>query len=148
MPNNAGDMLRTARKKAGMSQLQVYLATRISESNLQRWEVGESRPNLEDLYTLEMIYHAPGLWSQYLLATSPAYAAHHPAAPEIRVPLARVVGIGKEAEDMKALQDRVERDLLDGQIDDRATWEAYVREVRDVNAATGALLLEQATEEG
>lgn len=145
MSGNAGDILRTARKAAGMSQTQVYIATRISESNLQRWEAGDSKPNLEDLYKLELLYHEPGLWSRYLLATSPAYAAHHPAAPVIRDNLAQVVGIGKQAEDMRDLQDTVERDLVDGKIDDKQSWTEYMGNVRRVAAATGALLLHQET---
>lgn len=146
MPKYAGEMLRAARNAVGMTQQQVYLATRISESNLQRWETDESRPDLEKLYTLELLYHAPGLWSAYLLATSPAYAAHHPAAPQNRAPLAHTVGIGKVAADMMAHQDAVERDLVDGVIDDRAGWDAYMDDVRAVNAATGALLLHQRTD--
>lgn len=140
MPDTGGELLRAARKAAGMTQTQVYIATRVSESNLQRWEVGESRPNLEDLYKLELLYHAPGLWSRYLLATSPAYAAHHPAAPADRTQLAQVVAIGKEAADLQGLQDTVERDLLDGTVDDAPGWLAYMAEVRAANAATGALI--------
>lgn len=146
MSGNAGDILRSARKAAGMSQTQVYMATRISESNLQRWEAGDSKPNLEDLYKLELLYHEPGLWSRYLLATSPAYAAHHPAAPVIRDSLAHVVGIGKQTEDMQQLQDAVERDLVDGRIDDPRGWNEYMGNVRQVAAATGALLLQQEME--
>lgn len=146
MPKYAGEMLRAARNAAGMTQQQVYLATRISESNLQRWETDESRPDLEKLYTLELLYHAPGLWSAYLLETSPAYAAHHPAMPEQRAPLAHAVGIGKVAADMLSRQDAVERDLVDGVIDDQVGWKAYMNEVRAVNEATGALLLQQRTD--
>lgn len=147
MPNKAGQMLRDARKAAGLSQTQVYLATRISESNLARWEGGESKPNLEDLYTLEMLYHSPGLWSKYLLETSPAYAAHHPAVPQDFGLLARVVGIGKGLEDVKQLQDAVERDLLDGVVDDQRGWEAYMQTVQAINTQTGALVLGQKTKE-
>ena len=141
MSGKGGELLRAARKAAGMSQTQVYIATRISESNLQRWEVEDSRPNLEDLYKLELLYHSPGLWSQYLLETSPAYAAHHAAAPIDRDLLAQVVSVGKESEDTQELQDRVERDLIDGQIDCPTDWVAYVQQMRELNAASGAVLL-------
>ena len=140
MSGHGGELLRAARKAAGMSQTQVYMATRISESNLQRWEAGDSKPNLEDLYKLELLYHSPGLWSRSLRATSTAYAAHHPAAPEISGKLAKVISAGHEAEDMRGMQGKVERDLVDGQIDDRAAWRAYMREVREVHAITGALM--------
>lgn len=148
MPKNGGELLLAARKAAGMTQKQVYMATRISESNLQRWESNNSKPDLEDLYKLELLYHAPGLWSQFLLATSDAYAAHHPVLPQNRVPLAHAVGIGKTTADMLSHQDKVERDLVDGVIDDLAGWNEYMKDVRAVNAATGALLLQQKTEEG
>lgn len=148
MPNDAGKLLRDARKAAGMSQTQVYLATRISESNLARWEGGESKPNMEDLYTLELLYHAPGLWSKYLLETSPAYAAHHPAAAQDFGLLARVVGIGKGLEDVQKIQDAVERDLLDGVVDDRKRWDAYMQVVQAINTQTGALMLGQSAKEG
>ena len=146
MSKKGGELLRAARKAADMSQTQVYLATRISESNLQRWEVDESRPNLEDLYKLELLYHCPGLWSQYLLETSPAYAAHHAAAPMDRTLLAQVVSVGKESDDVRELQDRVERDLIDGRIDCPTDWVAYVQQMRDLNAASGAVLLKSEME--
>lgn len=146
MSGKGGEMLRAARKAAGMSQTQVYLATRISESNLQRWELEDSKPNMEDLYKLELLYHAPGLWNEYLRATSPAYAAHHPAAQIDRSLLAQVVGVGKEAQDVRDLQDRVERDLVDGAIDRPSEWKQYLRRMQELNAATGAVLLKSEIE--
>lgn len=146
MSGKGGDMLRAARKAAGMSQTQVYLATRISESNLQRWEIEDSKPNMEDLYKLELLYHAPGLWEEFLRATSPAYAAHHPVAAVDRSLLAQVVSVGHEADDVQALQDRVERDLVDGRIDRPQEWHEYLKQMRELNAATGAVLLKSEME--
>lgn len=142
MSGHGGALLRAARKAAGMSQTQVYVATRISESNLQRWEAGDSKPSMEDLYKLELLYHSPGLWSRYLRATSAAYAAHHPAAGAVQGKLAQVVRAGMQADDMQGMQGRVERDLLDGEIDDPQSWQEYMRQVREVHTATGALMEE------
>lgn len=142
MSDNAGAMLRTARKTAGMSQTQVYLATRISESNLARWESGESKPNMEDLYKLELLYHSPGLWSRYLRASSPAYAAHHPTAEAVQGKLAQVVRAGMQAGDMQSMQVKVQRDLLDGEIDDAQSWQEYMQQVRAVHMATEVLMEE------
>lgn len=146
MSGKGGEMLRAARKAAGMSQTQVYLATRISESNLQRWEQEDSKPNMEDLYKLELLYHAPGLWHEYLKATSPAYAAHHPTAASDRSLLAHVVSVAKEAADVHALQDRVERDLIDGRIDSQSDWNEYLRQLRELNTASGSVLLKSEME--
>ena len=146
MSEKAGALLKNARKSAGMTRQQGYQVTAISESVLDRWERGETVPDLESLDKLELLYHAPGLWEEFLRATSPAYAAHHPVAAVDRSLLAQVVSVGHEADDVQALQDRVERDLVDGRIDRPQEWHEYLRQMRELNAATGAVLLKSEME--
>lgn len=142
MLEKGGILLLKARNKAGLTREEVYRATHISESNLARWEKGETSPSLDNLYALALTYHDKTLWPAYLWLTEPSYREYHSLPSDARNMLAGVVSIGKELADVMSLQDRVERDMIDGKIDDPATMAEYIRQVREARDAQDAFLLQ------
>lgn len=142
MLEKGGILLLNSRKKAGLTREEVYRATHISESNLARWESGETSPSMANLYSLALTYHDKALWPAYLWLTEPSYREYHSLPSDARNMLADVVNIGKQLADVMALQDKVERDMIDGSIDDPDTMAEYIKQVRESRDAQDAFLLQ------
>lgn len=134
MSEKAGALLKNARKMAGMTRLQVYQVTAISESVLERWERGETVPDLESLDKLELLYRAPGIWQECLMIYYPSFRRHYPEIVKLDT-LPALVNNGHQLQDVLALNDAMERDAMDGKIDDAAAKARYIKECQEARAA-------------
>ena len=129
MSEKAGALLKNARKMAGMTRPQVYQVTAISESVLDRWERGETVPDLESLDKLELLYRSPGLWQQCLMIYYPSFRRHYPQMVTLDT-LPALVNNRHQLQDVLALNDAMERDSMDGRIDDQALKAGTSRSAR------------------
>lgn len=134
MSEKAGALLKNARKMAGMTRPQVYQVTAISESVLDRWERGETVPDLESLDKLELLYRRPGLWQECLMLYYPSFRRHFPQMIVLET-LPALVNTRHQLQDVLALSDSMERDAMDGRIDNAAVKAKYISECQEARAA-------------
>lgn len=134
MSEKAGALLKNARKSAGMTRPQVYQVTAISESVLDRWERGETVPDLESLDKLELLYRSPGLWQECLMIYYPSFRRHFPQMVTLET-LPALVNTRHQLQDVLALSDTMERDAMDGRIDNAALKAKYISECQESRAA-------------
>lgn len=137
-----GNDLRKARKEAGLTQLEASERLGVSEGTLKRWENCEKgqKPSSGDVSRMEEIYDAPGLWYLWMLWNDDGFRDHMPELPDIPPGvLAPVIGIRHEMADVQQLQNAVERDRLDGRIDDQRAHAIYGKETDDLLAALLAM---------
>lgn len=134
MSEKAGALLKNARKMAGMTRPQVYQVTAISESVLDRWERGETVPDLESLDKLELLYRRPGLWQECLMIYYPSFRRHFPQMIVLET-LPALVNTRHQLQDVLALSDTMERDAMDGRIDNAALKAKYISECQEARAS-------------
>lgn len=134
MSEKAGALLKNARKSAGMTRPQVYQVTAISESVLDRWERGETVPDLESLDKLELLYRSPGLWQECLMLYYPSFRRHFPQMVTLDM-LPALINNRHQLQDVLALNDAMERDALDGRIDNETVKARYIKECQEARAA-------------
>lgn len=134
MSEKAGALLKNARKMAGMTRPQVYQVTAISESVLDRWERGETVPDLESLDKLELLYRRPGLWQECLMIYYPSFRRHFPQMIVLET-LPALVNTRHQLQDVLALSDTMERDAMDGRIDNATLKAKYISECQEARAA-------------
>ncbi len=134
MSEKAGALIKNARKAAGMTRPQVYQVTAISESVLERWERGETIPDLESLDKLELLYRSPGLWQECLMLYYPSFRRHYPEIVKLDT-LPALVNNRHQLQDVLALNDAMERDAMDGKIDDAVVKARYLKECHEARAA-------------
>lgn len=85
------------------------------------------------------MYHAPGLWYAWMHSNDEGFRDHFPAIKtDYQLALA-LVNIRHQLADVMARQDEMERDAMDGRIDNAAHREEYLRELDDVQAAIAEL---------
>lgn len=134
MSEKAGALMKNARKSAGMTRPQVYQVTGISESVLDRWERGETFPDIESLDKLELLYRSPGLWQECLALQYPSFRRHYPEMVKLDT-MSALVNNRHQLQDVLTPHDAMERDALDGTIDDEALKARYIKESQEAIAA-------------
>lgn len=134
MSEKAGSLLKNARKSAEMTRQQVYQVTGISESVLERWERGETVPDLEGLDKLELLYRSPGLWQECLMLYYSSFRRHFPQMVKLDT-LPALVNNRHQLQDVLDLNEKMERDAMDGRIDDAAAKAQYIKECQEARAA-------------
>lgn len=105
----------------------------VSESTIERWESGDTEPSPDDVDTIGKVLNDPLLWHRWMHATYPSYRKRYPHAPTLELPVA-VMRLGKGLDDVLALQDAIERDVMDGVLDDRRQGSKYAERLRQLIA--------------
>lgn len=134
MPEIVGKDLQAARKKAGFHRWQAANEMNVSESVIARWETDEVWPDPDQVYQLEKLYNAPGLWHGWMRSHYESYREMYPEAPNYQAPMA-VMNVRHQLSDVIALQDAVERDVMDGTLDDPVLKARYLKELDEAQAA-------------
>ncbi len=111
----------------------------VSESTLARWENGEIRPDPDDVDRLATAVGDLTLWHRWMLSTYDSYRRRY--VESIDQSLSVSIARSKyEMEDVMNIQKPVERDALDGVIDDPRLKASYIKEVREaISALTDTL---------
>lgn len=125
MAQNGPSLLREAREKAGFTREQLALRMEcISVATLKRWEYGESRPDSTDVNRIGEIIGDKTLWHRWMIATDEAYAQRYGNAESLVLPVS-IMRVRHSLGKVLAYQEAVERDALDGRMDDQQTAAAY-----------------------
>ncbi len=129
-----GKELRIARETVKMPRWKVAREMNVSESVVERWESDECTPHPDQVYQLEQLYSAQGLWHGWMRSHYESYRAVYPERREYKLPLA-VINMRHQIADIMALQDSVERDVMDGKMDDMQQKAHYRRKIDEAMSA-------------
>lgn len=133
--------LRKLREARKMPRWQLASLVGVSEDTLGRWETGEAQPHPDDVGRIEHALDAEHemVWHRWMLSNCESYRERHQEAKPAGL-LGAIVAARHELSDVLNIQDAVERDAVDGAIDDPALRAAYRRELEEANAAITAAL--------
>lgn len=141
MEITAQQILKAARVKAGLTQLQVAAMLSVSVDQVKRMEYGTWIPEMSDVDLLEEQLHEPGLFRRWARAQFPEISKHFGASDgQDYGLLGAIVNTKHQMNDVLALHERVERDALDGRIDDPILREKYEKELQEARQAIDASL--------
>lgn len=139
--DTAQQILKAARVKAGLTQLQVAAMLSVSVDQVKRMEYGTWIPEMSDVDLLEEQLHDPGLFRRWARAQFPEISKHFGASDGRDYGLlGAIVNTKHQMNDVLAMHERVERDALDGRIDDPILREKYERELQEARQAIDASL--------
>lgn len=137
----AQQILKAARVKAGMTQLQVAAMLSVSVDQVKRMEYGTWIPEMSDVDLLEEQLHEPGLFRRWARAQFPEISKHFGASDGRDYGLlGAIVNTKHQMNDVLAMHEKVERDALDGRIDDPILREKYEKELHEARQAIDASL--------
>lgn len=132
--------LKTARESRKIKRWELANELGVSEDTIYRWESGSQRPDPDDIGNIERVLNMPGLWHKWMLSQYDSYREKYTKVPEVGHLTAEVVRMKHEVLDIIPLFDAIERDTLDGKIDDPKLWEAFRKECREAVASIQQLL--------
>lgn len=137
----AQQILKAARVKSGLTQLQVAAMLSVSVDQVKRMEYGTWIPEMSDVDLLEEQLHEPGLFRRWARAQFPEISKHFGASDGRDYGLlGAIINTKHQMNDVLALHERVERDALDGRIDDPILREKYEKELQEARQAIDASL--------
>lgn len=134
MAEITGRDLAAARKAAGLHQYQVAHMLHVSEDVIGAWEREEREPHPDQVDEMEALYKAP-LWHGWMRYHYKSYRDRYPETPKDHSLALALINARYQLQDVVSLQDAVERDALDGKIDNRAQAQRYVQEMREAIVA-------------
>jgi len=126
--------LENARVRRKLPRWKLAGLLGVSESTLARWENGEIRPDPDDVDRFATAVGDPTLWHRWMISTYDSYRKRYVNAMDQSLPVS-IARSKYEMADVMALQERVERDALDGTIDDPKLKASYTKEIREAVAA-------------
>ena len=132
--------LQAARKAAGLYQHQVAYLLHVSEDVVSDWETGKTLPTPDQVDELEKLYKAPGLWHGWMRYHYKSYRDRYPESPENAALALSMMNAKYQLADVLEKQERAIRDALDGTIDDKQGFAAYLTEAKEAYTALGEML--------
>ncbi len=133
MPECTNQDLRNAREAQNIPRWKLGSLIGVSESTIERWERGEVLPSPDDVDRIGEAVGDPTLWHRWMLSNVESYRKRYSETRNLSLPVA-IMSVGHRMEDIKALQYMVERDAVDGQIDDAKTRDEYERAIKNLIA--------------
>ena len=131
MTKEAGLELKKARIAAKLPVYAIAQRCFTSERTVARWEDGEVGPSPDDVDRYAEAVGDPLLWDRWMRMCFDSYGRRFPFGGNHELPLA-VMKSRHEMKDVMALQERVERDAIDGRIDDPALKAEYKQQVDEL----------------
>lgn len=126
--------LRKARDAQKMPRWQLGQMIGVSEDTIRRWEIDEIRPEPDDVGAIEQALGLKDLWHRWMLSHYDSYRERYSQAPAYGLTSA-VIRTRYELNDVMTLQERVERDAVDGRLDDPALKTEYIQQLKEAQAA-------------
>lgn len=127
--------LRIERDKRDIKRWQVAEALGVSTDTIGRWESGEAKPEPDDIDKLEKLYNSPGMWHKWMMSHYDSYRERYSDAPDVEHLSAVIASVKFELNDVLDINDDMERDALDGKIDNEAMKQKYLKEISEGMAA-------------
>ena len=139
MSDTAQFILKSARVKHGLTQIQVAALLNVSVDQIKRMERGSLIPEMSDVDILEEELHEPGLFRRWARAQYPEIVKYFGACDDRDLGLlGAVVNTKHQLTDVLALQEQFERDAIDGRIDDAGLRDLRLKELREAQQAIEA----------
>lgn len=109
----------------------------MSEETLKRWELGRQLPTPDDVGNIERVLDMrdQSLWHRWMMSHYDSYRERNTTLPIRDNLLENVVRTKHEILDAIALLEKIERDAVDGVIDEPELWQALQRELVDAKDA-------------
>ena len=126
--------LRRARESHKMPRWQLAQEIGVSEETLKRWEYGDQMPEPDDVGAIERALGERSMWHQGMMSHYDSYRERYSQAPAYGLTSA-VIRTRYELNDVMTLQERVERDAVDGRLDDPALKAEYIQQLKEAQAA-------------
>lgn len=139
MSDTAQAILKTARLSHHLTQQQVAMMLSVSLEQYKRMEYGQVIPEMSDVDTLEEQLPEPGLFKRWARAQFPEITKYFGASDERDLGLlGSILNAKHQMNDVLALQEKVERDAVDGRIDDPLLRGQYEKELLEARQAIDA----------
>lgn len=135
MPEFTNKDLKTAREARKMPRWQLGELVGVSESTIERWETGETQPQPDDIDNIGSALGDDTLWHRWMLSHYDSYRKRYIKGNGSCGLLGSIMAIKYEMQDVLALQEQVERDSIDGRIDDPELRARYAKELKEASAA-------------
>jgi len=126
--------LEIARSRKKIPRWKLAAMLGVSESTIARWENGEVQPEPDDVDRFAAAVGDVMLWHRWMLSNYESYRKRYFDAADQSLPVS-IARSRYEMEDVMRLHDRVERDALDGTIDDIHLKNTYAKEIKEAIAA-------------
>lgn len=123
--------LKIAREAQKMPRWKLATMVNVSESTIERWESGETQPHPDEIDRIADALGDATLWHRWMLSNYESYRRRYINSPNFDLPVS-LMRVRQEVADVASLQDRIERDSLDGKIDDPVLKAAYAKEIREL----------------
>ena len=117
-----------------MPRWQLAQEIGVSEETLKRWEYGDQMPEPDDVGAIERALGERSMWHQWMMSHYDSYRERYSQAPAYGLTSA-VIRTRYELNDVMTLQERVERDAVDGRLDDPALKAEYIQQLKEAQAA-------------
>lgn len=131
--------LRKAREARNLSRWKLGELLGVSESTVERWETGETRPTPEDVDRLGEALSDPLMWHKWMLSNCESYRKRYIGCEDLAL-LGSVVRNRYALNGVTEMQEAIERDVMDGHLDDKALGDRYAQAIRAAIAALGDTL--------
>lgn len=132
--------LRVTRESRKMPRWKLAGEIGVSEDTIERWETGKQRPEPDDVWNIEKVLDATGIWHKWMLSHYDSYRKKYSDVPDVEGLTGNVVLMKYEMRDVLPFIDSAERDTLDGNFDDFATWHKLKKEIPEAMAAMQKVL--------
>lgn len=136
--------LRKARESRNMPRWKLGNLVGVSESTIERWEDEDdkSHPEPDDVDRIEkaLEMEEEGIWYKWMRSNYDSFRKRFSDAPDMNGLTATVAQMKYEMLDIMPLIDPAERDTLNGEFNDPATWKKLKKEVPEAMAAMQKLL--------
>lgn len=127
--------LRSVRESRKMKRWELANEVGVSEDTIRRWESGETRPEPDDVGNIERALKMPGIWHRWMMSHYDSYRERHGDISDVEHITAQIVRMRHEMQDVMSLFDKVERDSLDGKLDNPGLRKQFKKEVIEAVAA-------------
>ena len=126
--------LRKAREARKMPRWQLAQQLGVSADTIERWERGEVKPEPDDVDRMGEALQAPDLWHQWMLSNCESYRKRYLGVETLALPVS-VMRLRYAMEDALAMMNPVERDVIDGRLDDQRLKESFSQALKLLIAA-------------
>ena len=139
MPECTNLDLKKARETLKMPRWKLAAAINVSESTLERWESGESMPHPDEVDRIADALGDPLIWHRWMLSNYDSYRRRYIGSDDYSLPV-MAMKLRHEMDDVRNLQDALERDAIDGHVDDQQLLNHSVTELKQMIQASTELL--------
>ena len=116
------------------AQMATSSGNRSQRGNTEAVGIWRSNAGTDDVGAIERALGERSMWHQWMMSHYDSYRERYSQAPAYGLTSA-VIRTRYELSDVMTLQERVERDAVDGRLDDPALKAEYIQQLKEAQAA-------------